>query len=120
MHTVGQFLKALQERAKNYLLPFFSDTPLPPSSSPPQVLHNCLNHKMYDLTEVIVGIYRGLPQPFEVFRCHQETTEEELHLFIERITKHPRQYVIVQASRLSFKLQEVSGKWCAVIFVTIH
>ncbi len=114
MHTVGQFLKVLQERAEYHLLYSASENPLTPSASP-QVLYNCQNLKMYELTEVIVDIYRGLPQPFEVFRCHQETTEEELQLFIERIIKHPRQYAIVQASRLPFKLQ-VSGNESAVIF----
>ena len=104
MHTVGHFLKELQGRLKD-LLPRSVHSPQGPHVS--LVLHYGRNYTITQLTQMIVGIYDGIPRPFEVFHCYHNTTEEELNLFMKRTAKHPRQYLIVQVSKLPFKLQEV-------------
>ena len=60
------------------------------------------------LIRMIVGLYSGVPESFEVFHCRQSTTEEELNLFLKRASKHPLQYLILEVNKLSYKLQEVS------------
>ena len=109
MHSVGRFLQALKERLKQYSLP----------SSPPystliphgsMVLYYGRNYTYGKVTQKIVDIFKGLPHSFQVFHCHRETTEEELHLFMKRVSKHPQHYVLVQVNKLPFKLQEVRNR----------
>ena len=103
METVGCFLKELQANVK-YVLPLpevFHEFPL--------VLHCGSSYSQSEIILKIIGIYmnNGLPQPFEVFHCSPETTEEDLHLFKKRVLEHCRHYLILQVNRLPFRLQEV-------------
>ncbi len=58
---------------------------------------------------LIISIYGGVPEAFEVFHCRATTTEEELRLFLspQRATKRPFQYLILEVNRLPYPLQEV-------------
>ena len=60
---------------------------------------------------LIISIYGGVPEAFEVFHCRPTTTEEELRLFLNprRATKKPFQYMILEVNRLPYPLQEVGG-----------
>ena len=70
-------------------------------------LHSAIGYCQSLLIRLIVGIYGGLPEAFEVLHCNPTTTEQELKLFMKRITLHPRQYVILEVNRLPYNIQEV-------------
>ena len=72
-----------------------------------QLLHFCPGYTQDGLLRVIVGLYNGVPESFEVFHCRPNTTEEELNLFLKRASKHPLQYLILEVNKLPYKLQEV-------------
>ena len=76
-------------------------------SEPAQLLHCFPGYSQAQLIRLIVSIYDGVPETFEVFRCHPSSTKEELSLFLKQVSKHPLQYLILEVNRLSFKLQEV-------------
>ena len=72
-----------------------------------QLLHYCPGYTQAQLIQLTVTIYGGVPEAFEVFRCHPSSTKEELSLFLKRVAKHPLQYLILGVNLLPFKLQEV-------------
>ena len=73
-----------------------------------EVLHSALNFSQGELIPVIVNIYDGrLPQPYEFFRCHGNTTTHELKLFLTRAINHPLTFMILGVNLLPVKLQEV-------------
>lgn len=72
-----------------------------------QLLHFCPGYTQDRLIRVIVGLYSGVPESFEVFHCRSNTTEEELNLFLKRAAKFPLQYLILEVNKLPYKLQEV-------------
>ena len=104
MPAVGHFLKLLQERVEDYMLPFSTyDEP----KEHPLMLHYGPNYNQTKLIQMIITIYNGIPQPFEFFHCFPDTSEEELHLFMKRAARHPHQYLLLEVNNLPFKLQEV-------------
>ena len=73
-----------------------------------EVLHSALNFSLAELMSVIVRIYDGrLPQPYEFFRCHENTTMHQLKLFLTRAINHPLTFMILGVNLLPVKLQEV-------------
>ena len=73
-----------------------------------EVLHSALNFSQGELISVIVSIYGGrLPQSYEFFRCHVNTTTHELKLFLTRAINHPMTFIILGVDLLPVKLQEV-------------
>ena len=116
MHIVGRFLAVLfgnhslpQRRGSGFGLPrprSISRISLS-SESVVQMLHYCPNYSQAELIQLIVSIYDGVPESFEVFRCRPSSTEEELSLFLKRAAKHPLQFLLLEVNRLPFKLQEV-------------
>lgn len=73
-----------------------------------EFLHSALNFSQEELICVIVNIYNGrLPKPYELFRCHENTTTHQLKLFITRATNHLLTFVILGVNLLRIKLQEV-------------
>lgn len=73
------------------------------------MLHYCPSYSQAELIQIIVSIYDGVPESFEVFRCRPSSTEEELSLFLKRVAKHPLQFLLLNVNHLPFKLQEVRG-----------
>ena len=120
VRIVGAFLSSLFQ---DHLLPHRCQitSPLRPRSITAslsmvqdfvQLLHFCPDYSQDRLVRVIVGLYNGVPESFEVFHCRPTTTEEELNLFLKRASKYPLQYLILEVNKLSYKLQEVSiPKW---------
>ena len=112
MHVVGMFLDTV---FNNHSLPkrcgenVFRHS----SSESTQLLHYCPRYSQFQLIRLIVSIYNGVPEAFEVFHCHPSSTEEEIHLFLKRVAKHPLQYLILEVNRLPFRLQEV----CTIILL---
>jgi hypothetical protein len=72
-----------------------------------QLLHFCPGYTQDRLICMIIGLYSGVPESFEVFHCRSNTTEGELNLFLKRAAKFPLQYLILEVNKLPYKLQEV-------------
>ena len=117
MHLVGKFLQTV---FSNHSLPKRCGLSLPQPCSvhsfpeTTQLLHYCPGYSQTQLIHLIISIYDGVPEAFEVFRCHSSSSKEELSLFMKRMAKHPLQYLILEVNQLSFKLQEVC-RWCSVL-----
>ena len=117
MQLVGKFLQIV---FTNHSLPKRCGQNLSPPSSvhsfpeTTQLLHYCPGCSQAQLIHLIISIYDGVPESFEVFRCHSSSSKEELSLFLKRMAKHPLQYLILEINQLSFKLQEVSS-WCVAL-----
>ena len=117
MVVVGEFLGMM---FNNHSLPkrrdesFFPSHPTPHPTFPyhltqQPILHYCPGYSQAQLIRLIIFIYNGVPEAFEIFRCHPSTTEEELRVFLKQVAKHPLQYLILNVNNLPFKLQEVRG-----------
>ena len=73
-----------------------------------KVLHSAPDFSQAELIAVVTKIYdERLPWPFEFFRCHENTTMQQLKLFITRANNHPLTFVILGVNLLPVKLQEV-------------
>ena len=113
MHVVGRFLgtvfnnHSLPKRCGEGLSRPRSVSRLSFSPEPSQLLHHCPGYSQAQLIRLIVSIYDGVPEAFEVFHCRPSSTEEELGLFLKRAAKHPLQYLVLEVNRLPFRLQEV-------------
>ena len=115
MHVVGEFLR---EVFSNHSLPKHchsckslswphSISQLSFMPEPSQQLHYCPGYLQAQLIRLIISIYNGVPEAFEIFHCHPTSTEEDFSLFLKRVAKHPLQYLVLEVNRLPFKLQEV-------------
>ena len=89
-----------------------SATQFPGTSDANQFLHHAPKYSQSQLLRLIVSIYGGVPESFEVFRCRASTTQEELSLFLERVERRPLRYLILEVNKLPFRLQEVSCWGC--------
>ena len=70
-------------------------------------LHYTPGFDKTQLLSIIFGIYQGVPESFEFFRCSSDTTELDLKRFVERMWKHARTYMMFGVNNLSLHLQEV-------------
>ena len=110
MHLVGKFLQivftnhSLPKRCGQNLFLSSSVHSFPETT---QLLHYCPGCSQAQLIHLIISIYDGVPESFEVFRCHSSSSKEELSLFLSRMAKHPLPYLMLEINQLSFKLQEV-------------
>ena len=114
MSVVGKFL---EELFTNHQLPTRLDPPsllrprsltsLSLSHDFTQLLHYCPAFTQGQLIQMVVKISSGVPEAFEVFRCHPTTTEGELTLFLKRSAKHRLRSLVLEVNKLPFKLQEV-------------
>ena len=77
-----------------------------------QFLHHAPKYTQSQLVRLIVNIYGGVPESFEVFHCRPSSTQEELSLFLERVERKPLRYLILEVNKLPFGLQEV--RYCRV------
>lgn len=70
-------------------------------------LHYTPGFNKLQLLSAIIGIYSGVPESFEFFRCSVDTTELELKKFVERVWKYSRTYLMFGVNNLPLHLQEV-------------
>ena len=82
-------------------------------------LHYTPGFNKTQLLSTIFGIYQGVPESFEFFRCSSDTTELDLKRFVERMWKHARTYMMFGVNKLSLHLQEVSFE-CVSLLVLIR
>ncbi len=115
MHLVGAFLSALFENSDlstNSLKRRRGVSSISRSMSQQSthILHSCQQFTAGQIIRTMIGIFGGVPEPFEVFHCRPTVTEEELRLFLnpKRATKHPFQYLILEVNKLPYQLQEVN------------
>ena len=83
------------------------------------VLHYAPNFTQGELISILVDIYRGrLPQPYEFFRCHRNSTAHQLKLFLTRALNHHLTFVVLGVNHLPINLQEVrrNSMMTAMIF----
>lgn len=114
MSVVGKFLNVL---FKDHTLPrrcLFEDSLTSPqyphvTSDFAQPLYSCPAHSQLDFLRLILKIFSGIPEAYQVLHCKASTTEEELNKFLKRVENHYSHYLMLDVNRLPFKLQEVSG-----------
>ena len=79
--------------------------------SSPQLLsifHSAPGFTQGQLIRLLLEVYGGSPNAFQVLRCTPVTTEQDLRLFMKRVVQHPIcQYLILEVNTLPFQLQEV-------------
>lgn len=121
MHIVGAFLSALYGNfelsthsltLKRCRTSSMASKALANQST--HILHSCQGFSQSQLIRLIISVYGGVPEPFEVLHCRSSTTEEELRLFLspKRATKRPFQYLLLEVNKLSYQLQEVMKLNC--------
>lgn len=110
MHIVGVFLADLFQKMKlsNDSLKRRSSVELSPQET--CILHSCPGYSQSQIIRLIIHIYGGVPEFFEILRCQNNTTKEEVQLFLNpmRATKQPFQYLILEVNRLAYHIQEVT------------
>ena len=125
MEVVGSFLTNLfqvlngetySQLPKRYNddLSQFSCSPTTPLSPQPEeefvnVLHSALDFTQGELIGLVLRIYGGPPEPFELLHCDNYTTEDDVKLFMKRVYQHPRRYLVLEVNHLPFQLQEVGN-----------
>ena len=103
MLIVGQFLSIF---LSNHSLPRKDAVNI--SSDFAEPLYSCpVHHSPLDFLTLILGIFCGIPEAYQVFRCKTYTTEYELARFLKRVKNCCNHYLMLDVNRLPFKLQEV-------------
>ena len=110
MENVGRFLEKL---LVNHTLPRCRPMALNCSVDTThlhshQILHFAPNYKQSQLVRLVVYIYGGVPESFEVFHCKSSSTQDELSLFLDRVERRPLNYLLLEVNKLSVILQEVN------------
>ena len=74
-----------------------------------QPLYYCpvLTYSQMDFLCLILNVFSGIPESYQVLRCQATTTEEELSLFLKRVEQYHAHYLMLDVNKLPFKLQEV-------------
>ena len=117
MRVVGMFLSVLLQ---NHALPRRCSVSKDKTLSFPRHIRNfsnylaqplyfCPTYSQTDFLCLILNLFNGIPESYQVLRCQATTTEEELGLFLKRVEQHMAHYLMLDVNRLPFKLQEVSG-----------
>ena len=123
MEVVGTFLHRL---FSDYDMKRYALQPRQPYRQPARlvsaqssaILHSCHGLSRAQLMSLIINCYNGVPESFQLFRCHSSTTEDELNLFLNRVLNHPFQYMIIGVEKLPYQLQEVrNGKEPTIVMV---
>ena len=110
MLVVGQFLNILFQTLspQKFLVNYFQQK----SDIANQPLYYCPSSSQVDHISLILNVFSGSPQPYQMLHCRATTTEEELGLFLKRVEKHPAHYLMLAVNELPFKLQEVRKHAC--------
>ena len=117
MHQVGALLSALfkdSDLSTSYLKwrrsTISSSLSCSVSQPSTHILHSCQHLTPNQLVRMILQVFGGVPEPFEVFHCRPTVTEEDLRLFLnpKRATKRPFLKLILEVNKLPYQLQEVS------------
>ena len=72
-----------------------------------QILHICPGFTQQNLITLMLNIFGGVPEPFQIFRCQSSSKIGELDLFLKRATQFPVPHLILEVNKLTVDLQEV-------------
>ena len=72
-----------------------------------QVLHYAPGYGLDLLMKLLLEIYGRVPQRFQVFKCHQTCTEDELSFFFDKVEGIASVYTLLEVNNLSLPMQEV-------------
>ena len=121
MHVVGAFLSELFFDLSSHSLKRrrTGSQVARMSSQSTHILHSCHGFSQSQLIRLIISIFGGVPESFEVFHCRHTTTEEEIRLFLnpKRATKRPFQFLMLEINKLSYQLQEVCTGTCTLFYI---
>ena len=110
MQRVGTFLKRLVEKGlftRLYPARRRQRTGEGSKSGKSHVVHLAYGFNLDQLLKLILQIYDGFPESYEMLRCTKKTTKGDVELFMKRIQQFPyRQFTFVQVEELSIELQE--------------
>ena len=71
-------------------------------------LHYAPGYNQDLLMDLLLATYKGgIPQSFQVFRCHEMSTEEEISFFFQKVEGFLSTYTILEVNRLTMPLQQV-------------
>ena len=112
MHIVGEFIALLFEQLSSDKLKKRRPCVEHSSVQATYILHSLPGYSQSEIMRLIIQIYGGVPEFFEVLRCQNITTKEDLRLFLNpmRATKQPFQYLVLEVNRLSYHVQEVRNR----------
>ena len=85
-------------------------------------LHYAPGYNQDLLMELLLATYEGsIPQNFQVFRCHEICTEEEISFFFQKVDGFLSNYTILEVNRLTVPLQQVySGEEFAISYILVY
>ncbi|XP_065828093.1 uncharacterized protein [Oscarella lobularis] len=111
VQRVGTFLKRLVEDKDLFtrLYPARRRQRTSERSKPGKshVVHLAYGFNLDQLLKLILQIYDGFPESYEMLRCTKKITKGDVELFMKRIQQFPyRQFTFVQVEELSIELQE--------------
>jgi hypothetical protein len=70
-------------------------------------LHYAPGYNQDLLMGLLLATYKGsIPQSFQVFRCHEMSTEEEISFFFQKVEGFLSTYTILEVNRLTMPLQQ--------------
>ena len=106
MEYVGNFLERLTCSVhEEFVLP---SRRFQNSSGSQHVLDISPKYSQDQLIRLLLFLFNGPPEPFELLQCKSTTTEEELKLFFKRLCIHNRTcYTFLEVNNLPYELQEV-------------
>lgn len=70
-------------------------------------LYSCPAYSQVDVIYLMLHVFSGIPEAYQVLNCKATTTVEELGLFLRRVEMYHTQYIMFNINKLPFKLQEV-------------
>ncbi len=103
MLVVGEFLDNLSQKSLTKEIPGQPQ----PQLNFAQPLYSFPSYSQLDLLCLVLRIFSGIPEAYQVLHCRTTTTEEELSLFLKRVEKHHAVYLVLAVNVLQYKLQEV-------------
>ena len=72
-----------------------------------QPLYYSPANSQLDFACLVLKVLSSVPQSYQVMRCQETTTSEELDLFLKRVETHHMHYFMLGINKLPFELQEV-------------
>ena len=91
------------------------------SSQISSTFHSAPGYSQEKIIRLVLKIYGGSPEAFQVLRCTAMTTEQDLRLFMKRVIQHPMcQYLILEVNILPFQLQEVCFSLIISVYILLN
>lgn len=121
VELVGTFLNAVFESYLQAQTCFVEDVQVSTKFGEfAQPLYLCPNYSKMEFLCLILKVFSGVPRSYQLMRCNENTTEDELRLFLKRLEKYQAHYLIFDVNKLPFKLQEVKDLMLPVLIIVAH